>query len=173
MKPNKKLFFDVLKRVARHCEPEGFVDHPTYVSAWEPANQAYEATLIRSDVSDFIDQLNVSFYPSRPTFRFEVNRSVNSLGINSIDDLPTDAAEWTDCWLYQPFERYILCNYSPWNPLYMDRGFKVNKLKPPKLETIKICTAFERNSTFLFEALKGNYRGRSVRVEHHEIERPD
>ncbi|WP_282047943.1 hypothetical protein [Sulfitobacter mediterraneus] len=173
MKPNKKLFFDVLKRVAKHCESEGFVDHPAYGSAWEPANQLYQATLIRSDVSDFIDQLNVSFCPSSLAFEFEVNRSLNSFGINSIYGIPTDAGEWTDCWLYQPFERYILCNYGPWNPLYMDRGFKVNKRKPPKPETNKICTAFERNSTFLFEALKGNYKGRSVRVEHHEIERPN
>ncbi|MEH6741509.1 MAG: hypothetical protein V7695_23585 [Sulfitobacter sp.] len=55
MKPNKKLFFAVLERVASYCHSEGFVAHPAYVSAWEPHNQAYQATLIRSDVSDFID----------------------------------------------------------------------------------------------------------------------
>lgn len=175
MKPHKKLFFDVLKRVARHCESEGFVDHPVYGSAWEPANQAYQATLIRSDVSNFIDQLNVSFYPSSSAFEFEVNRSVNSLGINSVDELPNDAGDWTDCWLFRPYDQYSLGNYSAWNIFHIDRGFRVSKREPidVEAETLKVCSSFERNSVFLFDALKGNYNGRSVRVTHHKIERPN
>ena len=174
MKPNKNLFFDVLKRVASDCESEGFVEHPAYVSAWEPANQAYEATLIRSDVSDFIDQLNVSFYPSWHSFRFHINRSVNPFGIKTIDDVPTDAGEWTDCWLYHPFEEYLLNSGTAWNVFSIKNDFKVSKRKPMNVEaeTLKVCAAFERNSVFLFNALRGNYRGRLVDVQHYKIERP-
>ena len=102
LKPNKKLFFSVLKQVATLCRPEGFVEHPTYVSAWEPGNQAYQATLIRLGASDFIDQFNVSFYPSWRSFRFDVKRSANSFGVRTLEDIPRDAGQWTDCWLYQP-----------------------------------------------------------------------
>lgn len=173
MRPNKRLFFDVLKRVARHCESEGFVEHPAYVSAWEPSNQMYEATLIRSDVSEYIDQLNVSFDPSGPAFSFDVIRSVNSFWINSLSDLPSVAGDWTDCWLYQPYDQYVLGNYSAWNIFYIDRGFKLSKRKPlnVEMETLKVCISFERNSGFLFDALRGAYRGRSVHVEHYKIER--
>lgn len=174
MKPNKKLFFDVLKSVSADCEAEGFVGHPAYISAWEPTNQAYEATLIRSDFSKFIDQLNVSFYPSWKSFRFHVTRSQNLFGINDIEDIPTDAGEWSDCWLYEPFDEYELMSGTAWNIFSIKNFFGVSKREPLNVEAeaYKVCTAFRRNSKFLFDALRGNYHGRFVSIEHYEIERP-
>lgn len=175
MKPNKKLFFDVLKQVATRCHPEGFVEHPAYVSGWEPGNQAYEATLIRLASSDFVDQFNLSFYPSWSSFRFDVKRSANSFGIKAIEDIPDDAGEWTNCWLYQPFDEYLLMSGRAWNIFSIRNHFRVSKRKPLNVETqtLKICREFERNSKFLFGALAGDYCGRLVDIRHYEIERPE
>lgn len=174
MKPNKKLFVDVLNRVATRCQVEGFVEHPAYVSAWEPANQAYQATFIRLDASDFIDQFNVSFYPSWHSFRFDIKRSPNSFGINTLEDVPTNAGRWTDCWLYQPFDEYLLNSGRAWNIFSIRNDFRISKRKPlnVEVEARKICQEFERNSKFLFDALDGRYHGRLVDVQHYEIERP-
>lgn len=175
MNNNKKLFFDVLKQVATRCRSEGFVEHPSYVSAWEPGNQAYEATLIRLSASDFIDQFNVSFFPSWHSFRFDVTRSANSLGIKALEDVPQDAGQWTDRWLYQPFDEYLLMSGRAWNVFSVRNHFKVSKRKPldVELEAFKVCQEFDRNSKFLFSALAGDYSGRLVDVRHYEIERPD
>lgn len=174
LKPNKKLFFSVLKQVATLCRPEGFVEHPTYVSAWEPGNQAYQATLIRLGASDFIDQFNVSFYPSWRSFRFDVKRSANSFGVRTLEDIPRDAGQWTDCWLYQPFDEYLLKSGRAWNVFSIKSNFEVSKRKPVdvELEAHKVCRNFKRNSKFLFDALAGDYHGRLVDVRHYEIERP-
>ncbi|UWP94360.1 hypothetical protein K3X48_08875 [Aliiroseovarius crassostreae] len=174
MKPNKKLFFDVLKQVEIRCHREGFVEHPAYVSAWEPGNQAYEATLIRFGGSDIIDQFNMSFYPSWNSFRFDVKRSFNLFCVKGIEDIPQDAGEWTDRWLYQPFDEYLLMSGRAWNIFSIRNDFRVSKRKPLNVvsETHKVCREFERNSTFLFDALAGDYRGRLVDITHYEIERP-
>ncbi len=174
MKPNKKLFFDVLKQAATRCRAEGFVEHPAYVSAWEPGSQAYEATLIRLVASDFIDQFNVSFYPSWHSFRFDIIRSANSFGIKTLEDVPQVAEQWTDCWLYEPIDEYLLNSGRAWNVFSIKNDFKVSKRKPldVELETRKVCQEFERNSKFLFDALDGDYLGRLVDVCHYEIERP-
>ncbi|MFC4669680.1 hypothetical protein ACFO5X_14040 [Seohaeicola nanhaiensis] len=175
MKPNKTLFFDVLKHVASVCRSEGFVEHPSYVSAWEPANQAYQATLIRLSASDHIDQFNVSFLPSGHSFRFDVNRSANSFGIKSLEDIPQEAGKWTDCWLYRPRDQYMLMNGRAWNVFSIKLDFKVSKRKPldVETETLKVCRDFDRNSKFLFSALSGDYHGRLVAVRHYEIARPE
>lgn len=174
MKPNKKLFFDVLNQVAARCRAEGFVEHPAYVSAWESANQAYQATLIRLVAPVFIDQFSVSFYPSWRSFRFEVKRSANSFGIKTLEDVPQDAGQWTDCWLYEPFDEYLLKSGRAWNVFSIKNDFEVSKRRPLDVEreTRRVCQEFERNSKFLFDALDGDYLGRLVDVRHQEIERP-
>lgn len=174
MKPTKKLFFNVVERVEQHCLSKGFVGHPAYDAAWEPANQAYEASLIRSDVSDVIDQLNISFYPSLSAFRFNVQRSDKTFEIKSIDNIPNDAGAWTEHWLYHPFDEYSLLNGTAWNIFSHSLDFKVRKQEPLNVEAeaLKVFTAFKRNSVFLFDALEGNYRGRLVEVRHYAIQRP-
>ena len=174
MKPNKKLFFDVLERVAALSVPEGFVPLPAYVSGWEPENQAYQATLIRSDISEYIDQLNVAFHPAWKAFRFTVNRSRNSYGFNDLSDLPDEAGEWTGLWLYQPYDEYALLSGSSWNIFSTHLDFRVGKGKSfsAEIAAAKVCTEFERNSAFLHEALRGKYSGRLVQVSHYEIQRP-
>lgn len=174
MKSNKKLFFDVLKQVTTCCNSEGFVEHPAYVTAWDSGNQAYQATLIRLVASTFMDQFNVSFYPSWRSFRFYINRSTNSFGIKTVEDVPNDAHEWTDCWHYQPFDEYLLVSRGLWNIFSTKNHFGVRKGNPidVEAEAFRIGQAFALNSVFLFDALEGRYSGRRVDVSHYEIERP-
>ena len=174
MKPNKKLFFSVVEQVSAACRPEGFVEHPTYVSGWEPANQAYEASLIRLLNAEFIDQLEICFYPSLRSFSFDVTRIANSFGFTSVDDIPQDAGLWTESWLYQPFDRYSLLSGQKWNPFSQLLQFRIGKRQPIDVdaEAAKISQRFERNSKYLYGALSGTYKGQMVHVAHYEIERP-
>ncbi len=173
MKPNKKLFFDVVTETAKLCHLQGFVEHPSYASIWEAENQAYTATLIRLSGSNFIDQLTISFYPSWFSFRFDVKRSTNSFSIKTLDDVPNDAAQWTECWLYEPFDEYLLKSGRAWNVFSIKNDFSVKKRMKldVKIAARTICKEFTRNSTFLFDALDGNYQGRMVAVRRHTIER--
>ncbi len=96
-------------------------------------------------------------------------------GIKTIEDVPHNAGEWTDCWLYQPFDEYLLMSGRAWNTFSIKNHFRVSKRKPLNVEkqSLKVFREFERNSSFLFDALAGRYRGRLVIVRHYEIERPE
>jgi len=76
--------------------------------------------------------------------------------------------------LYHPFDEYLLNSGSAWNVFSIKSDFKMSKRKSMKVEaeTLKMCTVFERNSVFLFNALRGSYRGRLVDIKHYKIERP-
>lgn len=175
MRPNKKLFFEVVRRVALYCEPHGFVAHPSYAPGWEAANQAYQAELMQTDMSEFIVQLQVTFYPSWSEYRIGANRSKNTFGYRSVKDIPTDAGTWTDTWLYQPFDEFSLSAALPWWNPFARSPFQVSRRKPLNIEkeADKLSAAFERNAHFLFDAIKGEYDGRMVDVRHYEIQRPD
>lgn len=174
VRPNKKLFLEVVRRVGLFCEPYGFVAHPCYPSAWEPANQAYQASLFHSDVSEFIVQLEIGFYPSQASFGISATKSKSDFGFSSVADVPAVAGDWTELWLYQPFDEFSLSGSSPWNP-FSKNHFKVSKRKPLNVdkEASKVCAAFERNAHFLFQAIKGEYGGRMVTRTHYEIQRPE
>lgn len=175
MSSNKTLFLEVLGSVSTFFESEGFVSHPVYASGWEPANQAYEASLIRLGPPGYIDQLNVNFSPSSRAFRIFVNRSKNSLGIDDLDDIVFDAHTWTESWLYSPFDEYLLMSGSAWNTFSIRNNFRLDRRRAANLHTEaqRLAGAIIRNSRYLIDALRGNYRGRLVAISHYDIKRPD
>lgn len=171
MKPNKKLFHDVSEAVAALCAPEGFVEHPLYPTGWEATNQAYQHSLIPSDLSTHIDQLEMSFMPVDRAFRFVVTRSDNVFGFKDLADLPTDPRHWTDMWLHQPFTEYQLVGGPRWALLAMGRPFQ---LRPRDLQdtdsaAAKIIAAFRGNARYLFDALRGHPQGRRVAVSAYDV----
>jgi len=171
MKANKHLFLNVSGAVTDLCKPEGFVEHPLYPTGWEAANQAYQKSLIRTDLSQHVDQFEVSFFPNIREFRFAITRFDNVFGLKDLADLPADAGDWTDMWLRQPFTEYQLFPGTRWHLLVGHRPFRLRRrdLQDADKAVEKIVQAFAKNARDLFDALCGHYRGRRVQVRAYDM----
>ncbi|MDX8346726.1 hypothetical protein SLH49_01895 [Cognatiyoonia sp. IB215446] len=173
MKANKHLFLSVSDAVADLWKPEGFVEHPVYPTGWEAANQAYQKSLICTDLAPHIDQLEMSFFPKDRAFRFAITRSENVFGINDLVDLPAVVGDWTDMWLHQPFTEYQLCGGTRWDLLLGRQPFRLRRhdLQDVDKAGEKIVRAFAKDASYLFGALRGDYQGRRVLVRAYDMRR--
>ncbi len=175
VKPSKQIFLTVFDAVSTLGKAHGFGPHPLYPTGWEPANQAYQGSLICPYVADQVDQFEVALYPAGRTFRFDIIRSANSFGLTGLADLPADAGDWTDMWLHRPYTQYHLKAGKIWHPFAVGRPFR---LKPQDLIDVdkavgKIMKAFAANAQYLFDALHGDYRGRLVNVIRYDVTPPE
>ena len=173
MPPSKQVFQGVCQGISELFEPEGFTSHPAYQPSWVPGNQRHEFYLIRRDLSRDVDQLQLSLSPAERTFRVQIMRSVNSFGITDLFGIPLGGA-WTERWLYAPYTEYLLLSGSKWCPFSQRAGFGYRRrdLDEPRALAERITSAIGRNSPYLLNALRGEYRGRFVMVKKYAISPP-
>lgn len=173
-KHHKAVFEALSTRVAPTFQEHGFVRHPAYEDGWDPHNQEYTVDLVKSDFDRHINQLKFSYRPGDRTVRVEIIQSENAFAIQSLEDFPGDAGDWTDLWLYRPFTRFTLRSGNAWNPLSIKNVFKV-KLKEGRdleAELDRLAQAINKKVPYLLAAITGSDCGRHVDIVHQHITRP-
>ncbi|GKX34830.1 MAG: hypothetical protein MnENMB40S_24480 [Rhizobiaceae bacterium MnEN-MB40S] len=122
--------------------------------------------MIRDDVSRYVDELDILYYPKFKAFYFKVTRTKNVFGISSVASLTDDSGKWNDMIMRQPRQTFHLMAGNSWNPFTLRTGFlyKKRELQDVDATAERITLAFQKNSRCLFDALEGRYNGRLVTV---------
>lgn len=172
MSLNKKLVHKVHANIQEFCKPLGFVPHPSYAGGWDRYTQVYHLDLVHEDVSGQINEFSANMCPRERSFNFVVKQLQNKTGLRSISDITSDPHEWHDIRNAHPFTEFTLFPKSTsWVPFSSARtnNFKKSELADITNLSQRICSHFEHDSMYLFDAMRGTYTGRRVSVRKYDF----